>query len=154
MFPNVKSNKAVMALLSPYLQQMSSTELDPTDHKILFNFRLAGHSVDDVKDPGKTIVFYESEPSGGGRFVSFADDHARFLSTGLWDAAEALMNDPLSKGSKASRTFSPGYQAALSALYDRLMAGDKYSKPKLTAGDLKLVNPDFATGEPAREKSK
>lgn len=149
-YPNVQSDKAVIALMSPYVPNMKvASSANPKGSQIRFNFKLAGHNLAQLKDMSRTIMFYESDPwSDGRRCVVYADSHAKQIQAAEWSASQDLMNNPV-KDSKATKPFSPAYQASLENLYDRLMR-DKYGKPTLTETDLKLVNPDFATGEPAK----
>ncbi len=154
-YANVRSEKAVFALLAPYLPTMARTRsANPKGHEILFNFKLAGHTGSQLKSLGETIVFYEAQPwYDGKRCVEFADGHAKLLDAQAWIAAQYLMQNPL-KDAKATKPLSDKYQGLLSKLYDKLMAEDTTQKPLLTADEDKLVSPDFATGEPEKDPPK
>ena len=150
LLPNVSSEKQIYALMAPYVKNMSVIKsMNPKGHEILFNFKLGGHTQDQLKDSQNTIMFYEESPwPDGKRAVVFYDSHAKLLSQDEWQDAKPLMDDPIRVGAKTVKPLSPGYQAALAKFYDRVIVEGNLN---LSEKDLKFLTPDFTTGEQAKQ---
>jgi hypothetical protein len=81
-FPYVQGTAGMFETIQPYIK---NTELfktqNPNGGGFRFNMSLAGAEATEIKDPAKTIMFYESQTwPDGGRCVSFVDTHVNYVT--------------------------------------------------------------------------
>lgn len=86
--PNVENLDSLKVVTLPYMKDKKLWKGVQEKSEIRFNFALRGAKVADIKEPSKTVVFYESKPwPDGQRAVAFFDGSGKVM--GPIDWAEA-----------------------------------------------------------------
>ena len=98
-YPAAKDIEALKKVTYPYTKNLAIWKSsNPNSPNFEFNKNLSGVDSNNVPEPAKLALIYDSKPwPDGSRVVAYSDTHVGTVASKAWPAVEALMKQKIKK---------------------------------------------------------